>query len=98
MMASLAIAIGTSKVATITNVKTNEMREQSLITKSLITKVGRIDNGSLGEYEFLRSDCIRGSIRNSLNFTTVLPPLTASALTGSCLKGNGTVQFIASDA
>lgn len=93
MMASLAIAIGTSKVATITNVKTNEMREQSLITK-----VGRIDNGSLGEYEFLRSDCIRGSIRNSLNFTTVLPPLTASALTGSCLKGNGTVQFIASDA
>lgn len=39
---------------------------------------GRITNNSLGEYNFLRVDCLKSVFPNFLNKTTVLPSLQAS--------------------
>lgn len=50
----------------------------------------RLTNGSLGQYNFLRSDCLRGKIINKLNQTTVLPSLTVKTPNPLfCLRGNG---------
>jgi hypothetical protein len=52
--------------------------------------IGRLTNGSLGEYNFLRSDCLLGNIVNKFNQTTVLPSLSAKTPNPStCLRGNG---------
>jgi hypothetical protein len=39
---------------------------------------GRVTNNSLGEYNFLRVDCLKGVFPNFLNKTTVLPSLQPS--------------------
>ena len=39
---------------------------------------GRVTNNSLGEYNFLRVDCLKGVFPNFLNQTTVLPSLQPS--------------------
>lgn len=59
----------------------------------------RVLLGSLGEYDFIRSDCLYGTIKNQLNQTTVLSPLVAkststaatiaSTLASTCPRGNG---------
>jgi hypothetical protein len=52
--------------------------------------MGRLIDGSLGEYNFLRSDCLLGNVINKLNQTTVLPSLSANTPNPStCLRGNG---------
>ena len=81
LMASLATILEASTL----DKSKNKVGKQFLIN-GLVT---RSTNGSLGVYEFLRPDCLKGSIRNSLNLTTLLPSMTASDLTGSCLRGHG---------
>ena len=39
---------------------------------------GRVINGSVGEYNFLRVDCLKRVFPNFLNQTTVLPSLQAT--------------------
>lgn len=63
-------------------------------TKAIQYGIGRLTNGSLGEYDFIRSDCLHGNVLNKLNQTTVLPSLVAKILnpsTTSCLRGNGKI-------
>ena len=90
LMATLASVLEAStgndvlKIAEILDTNKSKMDKHLLISG-----VGRSTNGSLGVYEFLRPDCLKGSVRNSLNLTTLLPSLTASDLTGSCLRGHG---------
>ena len=78
-----------ASLATILEASTLDSSKNKVGKQFLINGVARSTNGSLGVYEFLRPDCLKGSIRNSLNLTTLLPSLTANDLTGSCLRGNG---------
>ena len=49
---------------------------------------GRVTNNSLGEYNFLRVDCLKGVFPNFLNKTTVLPSLQA-AFKNDCPSDDG---------
>lgn len=61
----------------------SEVLQIGILSSAIDVKIGelgygRVTNNSLGEYNFLRVDCLKGVIPNFLNKTTVLPSLQQS--------------------